>query len=401
MKGAHYYLLPEHKQARKVIWDGMTNDGFRFLDFIPPELISGMNASEMKITLKTGSIMQLAGTDNYDSLRGTNPITLAYSEYAFQNPMAREVLSPILRANGGVEMFNTTPNGNNHAKDLWDYSQKKDEWFKLSLNATQTGVFTKEQLEEIKQEYIEQGKGLDMFLQEYMNSWSAAIKGAFYSQEMQYLEENSRICRAIYEPNLPVYTAWDIGYKDDTAIIFFQLFGREIRIIDAYSDNGKSMAEYATIIKSKPYKYAMHYFPWDAKITAMSSGKSTIDMAKEHGIDKIELTPQVSVQEGIQQVRAVLPRCFFDKEKTFGLQNALKNYHREYDQKRKAFVSSPYHDWSSHYADCFRYVAISIKDVAVDSMQEYNTVADKYISSLKGEETSGVWEDNHFDKYFN
>ena len=400
-KGTHFYLLPEHKQARKVIWDGMTNDGQRFLDYIPQDIIAGMNGQEMKITLKTGSIIQLAGTDNYDSLRGTNPKTIAYSEYAFQNPMAREVMTPILRANGGVEMFNTTPNGNNHAKTLWDYAGQRNDWFRLSLDANHTGVFTKEALDEIRAEYIAQGKGLDMFEQEYMNSWDAAIKGSFYSNELKYLEDNNHICNSVYNPDLLVYTAWDIGFSDDTAIVFYQILGKEVRIIDYHEDNGKSMSEYASVIKSKPYRYATHYFPWDAKIKAMSSGKSTIEVAHVNGLDKIEITPQLTVQEGIQQVRAILPRCYFDKEKTFKLINSLKNYHRKYDEQRKAYTSNPFHDWASHGADSFRYASISINDIAVDTTQEYNNIADKYIDTLQGKTNDGVWTDNYFDKYFN
>ncbi len=387
VKGVHYYLLPEHKQARKVIFDGMTNDGFKFLDYIPHELIASANAQEMKITLKTGSIIQLAGTDNYNSLRGTNPITLAYSEYAYQNPMAREVLSPILRANGGIEMFNTTPNGHNHAKDLWDYAQGRQDWFTTSQNAEQTGVFTPEQLEEIRQEYITQGKGLDMFLQEYMNSFDAAIKGAYYGDEMARVKQENRICSNVYDKNLPVYTAWDIGYRDDTAITFYQIFGKEIRIVDYYANNGLTMPEYIDILRSKPYKYAKHYFPWDAKITPMSSGKSTIDVAREYGLDNIELTPQLSVQEGIQQLRMILQRCYFEKETTKELVSSLEQYHREYDEKRGAFRPTPYHDWSSHGADSARYMAISIKN---EQPEDDIRAAQKFANGYKDEDQIGI-----------
>ena len=127
VKGLHYYLLPTYAQAKKVIWDGMTNDGIRFLDFIPKELVKSQNSQELKIELVNGSILQLIGTDKYDGVRGTNPITLVYSEYAFHNPMAREVLSPIIRANKGIEVFNTTPNGHNHAEILWKYAQQHSE----------------------------------------------------------------------------------------------------------------------------------------------------------------------------------------------------------------------------------------------------------------------------------
>jgi phage terminase large subunit len=107
--GVYYYIFPTYSQARKVVWDSITNNGERFLDYIPKELITSTNSQEMKVYLANGSLIQLIGSDNVDSLMGTNPIGIIFSEYALQDPIAYQFLRPILLANGGWAMFVSTP----------------------------------------------------------------------------------------------------------------------------------------------------------------------------------------------------------------------------------------------------------------------------------------------------
>lgn len=373
--GTHYYLLPTYAQAKKVIWDGIDNDGFKFVDHIPRELIKNKNGQEMKIELINGSIIQLVGTDNYDSIRGTNPITCIFSEYAWQNPQAWEVIKPILKLNGGIAIFNTTPLGKNHAFDLYEMAQKIDDWFVQLLTIDDTKLLSEE---DIKRERAE-GTTEDMILQEYYCSFEAAIKGAYYADELKKVHEQKRVCKSIYDANLDVYTAWDLGLSDDTAIVFYQLFGKEIRVIDFYANSGMTLPEYIQMLKEKPYKYKKHYFPWDARIRALSSGKSSFDVAKEYGLE-VEIVPNVSVNDGIQQVRMVFDRCWFDEEKTFHLINSLSQYRREYDDKRQIFRANPLHDWTSHAADAFRYMAISIKEEQPDNIKESQNA---YLQFLK------------------
>jgi phage terminase large subunit len=372
--GTHYYLLPTYTQAKKVVWDGIDNDGFKFLDHIPASIVKNRNATEMKIELVNGSIIQLIGTDNYDAIRGTNPITCVFSEYAYQNPMAWEVVKPILKMNNGLAIFNTTPNGYNHAKELWDIAAKDPDWYTELLTVRDTKLLSEAEIQKER----EQGMTEDMINQEYFCSFEAAIKGAYYADELQEVKAANRICGNVYNPDLEVYTAWDIGYRDDTSIIFYQIFGKEIRVIDYYSNSGMTLPEYIGVLRSKSYKYKTHYLPWDARIRPMSSGKSTMEVAQEYGLD-VQIAPQLSVNEGIQQVRMILKRCWFEQSKTEELINCLSQYKREYDEQRKAFRPTPYHDWTSHGADAFRYMAISIQE-----SQPTDDGSSAYLNSLRG-----------------
>ncbi len=361
----------------------MNNDGFRFLDYIPEELIKAKNATELKIELINGSIIQLIGTDNYDAIRGTNPITCVFSEYAYQNPQAWEVVKPILRVNGGIAIFNTTPQGKNHAYDLWLMAERNEDWFTQKLTVDDTRVVS---MDDIVKEQKE-GMSLDMIQQEYYCSFEAAIRGAYYSEELKRL--GSRVCKGIYNKDLPVYTAWDLGLSDDTAIVFYQLFGKEIRIIDYYANNGMTLPEYITVLKSKPYTYATHFLPWDARIRALSSGKSTYDVAVEHGLT-VKICPNISIQDGIQQVRMIFDRCWFEEENTKDLLNSLSQYHREYDEVRKTFRITPFHDWTSHGSDAFRYVALSIKELV--PVDDYDSGAQKYIKGNENKYIPSDWK---------
>ena len=141
-KGLYYYFLPTYAQAKKIIWDGINNSGFKFIDYCPSEAISAKNGTELKLTLKNGSIVQLIGTDTFDAIRGTNPRGCVFSEYAFQNPMAWDVVKPILKVNGGWAVFNSTPNGKNHFYHMIEMAKNNDNWFCERLSIKDTKVLT-------------------------------------------------------------------------------------------------------------------------------------------------------------------------------------------------------------------------------------------------------------------
>lgn len=353
--GLHFYLLPTYNQAKRIIWDGITNDSLKFIDCVPRELIKNISASELKIELINGSIMQLIGTDFYDRIRGTNPITCVFSEYAYQNPMAWEVIKPILTLNGGVAIFNTTPNGYNHAHDLWEMAKKSPDWYTEMLTVRDTNLLTEADIQRERDE----GMSEEMIQQEYYCSFEAGVVGAYYSDQIRMLREKQRICRGIYTKDLPVYTAWDIGFKDDTAIVFYQLFGKEVRIVDAYSNSGETIEHYISVINSKPYKYHTHYLPHDSVINSLQTGRSTYSVFKQYNLP-VSVSPKLEIQEGIQQARKVLERCWFEEDATKELVHSLANYKREYDEIKKAFKKNPEHSWASHYADAFRYMAVSL-----------------------------------------
>jgi hypothetical protein len=201
----------------------------------------------------------------------------------------------------------------------------------------------------------------DQFLQEYECSFEAAILGAFYGEDLRKATNAGQVCKVAYDPHLPCHTAWDLGYRDDTAIWWYQVVRNEIHIIDYFAISGANIAEIAKIVVEKPYKYGKHYLPHDARAkTLAAAGKSVIEQLSEYlGISNMAIVPDLSVQDGIQAVRQMLPMCWFDNERTHDGLEALRQYQREYDEDKKAFRQTPRHDWTSHPADAFRMLAIA------------------------------------------
>ena len=185
--------------------------------------------------------------------------------------------------------------------------------------------------------------------------------GAFYGEDLRKITDAEQVRRVDYDPHLPTHTAWDLGFRDDTAIWWYQVVRNEIHVIDYFAISGANIAEIAKIVVEKPYKYGKHYLPHDARAkTLAAAGKSVIEQLAEFlGINNLAIVPDLSVQDGIQAVRQMLPQCWFDAERTHDGLEALRQYQREYDEDKKAFRQTPRHDWTSHPADAFRMMAIA------------------------------------------
>jgi hypothetical protein len=356
--GMYFYIFPTFTQAKRVIWDGKDKDGFSFLDHFPKELIERINETELKITLKNGSSFQLIGSDNYDAVRGTNPIGVVFSEYAFQNPIVWDVIRPILSQNDGWAVFVYTPNGNNHGQELYQMGVDNSEWFVQKLSVEDTHAISLEAVE------AERQAGMDeqMIQQEYYVSFDAGMKGAYYSEQLEKARKENRIGSVPYNPNGLVSTYWDLGIDDAMAIWFVQTVGQEVHIIDYLENDGEGVDWYKKQLSEKGYNYSMHYWPHDGEQRELSTGRSRKDTAEALGLKPIEIIPQHNVIDGINQARAVFNRCWFDKEKCKQGIKALENYTKEWDDKRKVFRLRPAHTWASHAADAWRYFAMGYKE---------------------------------------
>lgn len=362
--GIYYYVFPDSKMARRILWDGIDKDGFKLRNHIPEQLVEGVNNTEMKICLRNGSLIQILGSRDVDSLRGPNPIGVVFSEFAEQSPMAWATISPILRENEGWAIFNFTPKGQNHAKELYDMATTNPAWFSqlLTVNDTyrQDGrlVITPEDIEEERKE----GMSEDMIQQEYYCSFTLGIEGSYYAKYVDEARKDDRIGTIPWDQHKRVYTATDIGYGDSTSIVFYQICGQEIHVIDYYENQGESMSHYARVLSRKPYLYADHFAPHDIDSHSFSTGLSGKEVAAELGINFIALpTRKISVDNGIEAVRGIFNRIWIDKDKCKRLIKCLENYRKEYDLINNVYKFRPLHDWSSHGADAFRYMAIAIK----------------------------------------
>lgn len=361
-QGIYYYIFPTFAQGRKVLWDGMNDVGFKFIDYIPRTLIKNINNQEMKIRLINGSLIQVVGSDNYDSIRGTNPVGCIFSEYAEQDPNVWMVVSPILDAetNNGWAVFVFTPKGANHAKDLFDQAQRNPSWFCSFLTCKDTGSVTEEKISQIRAEGL---MSEDMIQQEHFCSFTLGIQGSYYAKYIQDAKNEDRICHMPYQPQLRVNTAWDVGFNDETAIIFFQCKGREIHIIDYYENRQREAAHYAKIILDKGYIYGRHFGPHDVCAHEKGSGLAVRSVYSDLGIDftVLSLKDIKSVVEGIECARGLFPSIWFDSKKCDMLIKALENYRAQYDEKREYYSNRPVHDKWSNAADAFRYLTIGCK----------------------------------------
>ena len=350
-----YYIFPTFAQAKRVLWDSITNTGERILDYIPEELIESKNSQEMKIRFVNGSLFQLVGSDNFDALMGTNPYGVVFSEYALQDPRAYQYIRPILAANDGWALFISTPRGkSNHLYSLYEIAKDSPNWKCIKLTLDDTQHITEEAM---AQERLELSP--DMIQQEYYTSFDAGIEGAFYSKYIDKMRLDHRIGDVPWEAGFSVHTAWDLGVRDSTTIIFFQHIGTSIRIIDCYENSKLGLEHYVKVLQAKPYTYGKHIAPHDIKVKELGTGMTRLEKARQLGI-RFTVAPNISIIDGIESVRSILGKVWIDEQRCINLIKALDNYRQEYDPKKLIYKTVPLHDWSSHFCDGFRYLAVTL-----------------------------------------
>jgi hypothetical protein len=269
-----------------------------------------------------------------------------------------EVVRPMLTDRKGWAVFIGTPKGHNEFYAAYHSALERDDWFTMLLKASTSGLIEASELADAAR-----GMTDDQYAQEFECSFEAAIAGAYYAKEFDAY--GHQITDVPYDRAAPVFTAWDIGYSDDTAIWFYQVVRGEIHVIDYYAANGHGVEHYADLLDSKAYNYAklgekpFLWLPHDARAkTFASGGKSSQEQFFARGYAS-RIVPELSLQDGIQALRMAFPRMWFDKTQCAEGIEALKLYRREWDSDKKVFRDKPLHDWTSHAADAARYMAIA------------------------------------------
>jgi hypothetical protein len=349
------YIAPYYAQAKDVAWAYLK----RFTASIPGAVT---NEQELRVDLPGGGRVRLYGADNYERLRGIYLDGVIVDEFGDVDPRAwSEVIRPALADRKGWAVFIGTPKGRNHFAEIWNQAQDHpNEWYSLILKASQTGIVDPIELADSRSVMSE-----DQYNQEFECSFDAAVVGSYYGKLIEKAENEGRIGNVQWEPQIPVQTWWDLGIDDSTAIWFVQILGREIRLIDYYENSGVGLDHYAKVLKDKDYVYGNHMLPHDVQVHELSTGKSRFAFLAGLGI-RGTVVRKHSVEDGINSVRSILPRCWFDKAKCSRGVEALRQYRQEWDDKGKAFRGRPLHDWSSHAADSFRYGAFSVRPAEVE-----------------------------------
>lgn len=354
--GRYAYVAPYYAQSKTIAWDYLVR-------FAQPVLAKA-NQSELWVELINGSRIRLFGADNPDALRGLYLDGVVLDEYADMKPsIFGAVLRPLLSDRKGWATFIGTPKGHNSFWEIYNNATKDPSWYVKVLRASQTGLLDQAELDDAAKTMTQ-----DQYLQEFECDFESAILGAYFGKEMRALTDAGRITEVEYDPLFPVHTAWDLGYSDDTAIWFFQVVHGEIRCLDYHSSNGQPVAFYAGIIqnreKERGYVYGTHWLPHDARAKTLSSNRSVIEqLGDKIPLKSIKIAPNLKLQDGIQASRLALTRAWFDHKCNDGIE-CLRQYQREYDEDKKVFRDKPRHDWTSHGADAFRYLALVWKDEA-------------------------------------
>ena len=342
------YIAPTYGQAKRVAWD--------YLVKYAEPLGGTSNISELRVDF-WGRRIQLFGSDNPETLRGQYFDGVILDEIGDQNPKIwTDIVRPALADRKGWCLFIGTPKGHNHFKELRDRAEKEEGWGLLEFKASETGVVDDVELKAAKNEM-----GEDKYRQEFECSFDAAVEGSYYGQILNELEEKKHMQEIPREELSRTFTAWDLGMGDSTSIWVAQLVGTEVRLLDYYENHGVGLDHYVKWIKDNDYLKAEHILPHDVRVRELGTGKSRLEMLEEAGLE-VKISPRMGLDDGIQAVRRLLPRCWFNVPKVQTGLNCLRNYRRDYDEKRKIFYERPLHDWSSHGSDSFRYLALGLDE---------------------------------------
>lgn len=204
----------------------------------------------------------------------------------------------------------------------------------------------------------------------YKHIWEGAFltfsEGAYYAREMREADAEGRMTQVKYDPAKGVVVAFDLGIGDSTSIWFAQFIGTEVHLIDYYEASGVGLDHYARVLQDKGYVYDKYILPHDVRVRELGSGMSRLETLANLGIRDVEIAPQLNIDDGIQAVRSMLTRCWFDQVKCEKGIDCLVNYSRDWDENGKTWRLRPRHDWASHGADAFRYLAIGYRENTSD-----------------------------------
>jgi hypothetical protein len=362
--GAYWHIYPTFAQARKAIWEGFTKEGKRIMENVFPGfgnpggrhgIVARKSEQQMLVELKCGSIWSLIGSDKVE-LVGAGPVGLVFSEFALAKPKAWQLISPMLMENQGWASFITTPRGKNHAWKLYNIAKANPAtWWSDLKTLKDTRAYDPEAT--YAQERAD-GKPEALIRQEYECDWAAALVGSVWGDLLEVLERSAEPLPDTHEKDF-VFVSFDLGISDATSMWFWRLNGNEVEVLDFYENQGKPISHYCDVLEQKGYSYRTLWLPHDAKARTLQTGVSILDqLVARYGSGKVDITPSLSLMDGIQAGRWLLQqRIRFHPRCEEGLE-ALKQYHYEYDEDAKTFGTKPEHDWSSHAADAFRYLAV-------------------------------------------
>ena len=348
--GRYAYVAPYLAQAKEVAWE--------YLKRFALPITADKNEAELWVELLNGARIRIHGADNPDRLRGAYLDGVVLDEYADMRPSVwGEVIRPMLADRRGWATFIGTPKGRNEFFRLFEVSQADPTWFSAMLRASETAILDSEELELARADMTP-----EQYAQEFECSFDAAIIGAYYGREIAEAERAGRIATVVVDESLPVHTAWDLGIGDSTAIWLFQIAHDGLRVVGHIEDSGKALPHYVKALNATGYTFGHDFVPHDAKVRELGTGRTRVETLISLG-RKPRLVADHKVDDGINALRVMFSRIWWDKDACSAGIEALRQYRTDYDEKLKTFKDKPRHDWTSHTADAARYMALAFREL--------------------------------------
>lgn len=380
----YWHMLPQYSQARKAIWDAVNpHTGKKRIDeAFPHELRAGIDNTKMIIRLKGGSTWQVVGSDNPDSLVGSTPAGIVYSEWALSNPNVRAYLRPIIAENNGWQCFITTPRGRNHAHTTYKAAERimlaGGDAFAQVLDAYETGVLSAERLEQELRTYIEEfgeDYGRAKFEQEYGCSFDAAVLGAILARAIGMAEKQGRVTDDVeFDPEgTPLEITADIGRRDTATWWFWQPQMGGYQVVDHDSGWGIDAEEWCERLARRIEQYRRYtgkalgriWLPHDARAKTFAAKRSAVEIfVAKFGAEHVAMVPRSSIADRVNAARVLMPRIRFNATKCERGLDGLRSWKYKYDEDKKIFSSEPEHDWASHDGDGFSYGCLIMQQAA-------------------------------------
>ena len=337
------YIAPFRSQAKTICFDYLKE----YTRGIPG---TTFNESELRADLMNGARITLFGADNYEALRGNYFDGVILDEPSLMSPRVwTEIVRPCLSDRKGWAIFIGTPAGENQFYEIYQHAlESGDPWYAAMYKASETGIIPEDELKDARRAMCD-----NQYQQEFECSFSAAVTGAVYAEELIRAESEGRITNVPWERDAQVHVSFDLGMSDTTALLWYQIVGREVHYIRAYEASGVGLDHYVDVIRShKEYNYGKFLLPHDVKVRELGTGISRADTLHNLGIN-CTIMKRTSPEERIHASRMAFDRMWFDKENCKEALRSLRQYRYEWNDKARIFQKRPVHDWTSHFADSF------------------------------------------------
>lgn len=327
--------------------------------------VPGVEYNQQKLRIKINRpdkgdhiIIQLKSTDSVTSAIGRYYDGVVLDEKQDQDPIFFNKLMPTLSDRKGWMIILGTPRGDDPLTKQYHTFKNDPTWFVTKIRASESGVIPQDELEIQKASMLPEQYALEFECDE-----TAALVGSYYGTDIAKLVEDKKVGVYPHDPNFECETAWDLGMSDLNTIWILQQIRGEIRVIDYISDNGKGLDFYVGLLYQKRYIYNRHYFPHDIRVRELGTGITREETLYNLGLQRgsVVIAEKMSILDGINAVRMLLPKCTFNESTTMEGIKCLRNYQRNYDAMKQTYAKTPLHNWASHGADAFRTLAVAIK----------------------------------------